>query len=255
MSACLTSRHLAAVSIQVQRLSRESLSDRIVDQIIDLIAQGVLKPGAKIPSENQLGKQFGVGRTSVREALRSLSVMGILTTHAGDGTYVSEDSNRYLQKAFQWGLLLDRKVAQDLVETRLMLECQTAQIAATRASEANLADLRMSIAGMESSMEDPDAYLEADLRFHLVLAQSTQNSILYNLLSLIRGYLQAWIKEALRGSEDHDRVSRARLSIVEHSELLKAIEQRDSEGAVEAMRRHILSSSAGLRISTIEPQQ
>jgi len=221
--------------------------------MIDLISRGVLKPGSKIPSESQLRQQFGVGRTSVREALRSLSVMGILSTHPGDGTYVSEDSTRYLQRAVQWGLLLDRKVAQDLVETRLMLECQTAYTAASRADEANLTDLRRSVADMESSIEDPDGYLEADLRFHLLLAQSTQNSILYNLLSLIRGYLQAWIKEALRGSPDHDRVSRAKLSILEHRHVLEAIESRNPDRALSAMRSHILSSSAELKVGASRP--
>src|SRR5688572_393202 len=101
--------------------------------MIDLISRGALKPGDRIPSEKQLCERFGVGRTSVREALRSLAVMGILTSHAGDGTYVSEDSSRYLEKALQWGLLLDRKMVHDLVETRLMLECQTAYLAASKA--------------------------------------------------------------------------------------------------------------------------
>src|SRR5271169_4096698 len=101
---------------------RSSLSDGIVEQLTSLIAREVLKPGARIPSEKQLCEQFGVGRTSVREALKSLSVMGILESHAGDGTFVSANSVRYLERAFQWGLLLDRKVINDLVETRLLLE-------------------------------------------------------------------------------------------------------------------------------------
>lgn len=251
MSACLTSIH-AFVTISVQPISRESLSDRIVDQMIDLISRGVLKPKAKIPSESELRRQFGVSRASVREALRSLSVMGILTTHAGDGTYVSEDSTRFLQKSLQWGLLLNRKMTQDLVETRLMLECQTAYLAALKAEEANLAELRQSLDEMASAVETPDLYLEADLRFHLAIAQATQNSILHNLLSMIRGYLQVWIREALRGSADHDRIARAELSIREHRQVLEAIESRNPDKALAAMRRHILSSSAELQTGPVE---
>jgi GntR family transcriptional regulator, transcriptional repressor for pyruvate dehydrogenase complex len=236
-----------ALPLQVQPVSRSSLSDRIVDQIVELISTGVLKPGTKMPSENDLRLQFGVGRTSVREALRSLSVMGILTTQAGDGTYVSEDSSRYLQKTLQWGLLLDKKVTQDLIETRLMLECQIASLAATKADAASIADLRQSIADMTAAIHNPDAYLAADLRFHLGVAKAAQNSILHSLLSMIRGYLQAWIREALRGSADHDRVSRAELSVREHTRILKAIEAGRPDSAFSAMRNHILSSSAGLR--------
>ena len=97
-------------------ISRLSLSDEIVEQIIDLISRGILRPGERMPSEKQLCQQFGVGRTSVREALRSLSVMGILEPHAGEGTYVSGDNSRYLEKTMQWSLLLDRKVVDDLIE-------------------------------------------------------------------------------------------------------------------------------------------
>jgi GntR family transcriptional regulator, transcriptional repressor for pyruvate dehydrogenase complex len=240
------------VSIRVQPISRSSVSDEIVDQLIDLIERGVLKPGEKIPSEHQLCQQFGVGRTSVREALRSLSVMGILTTHAGDGTYVSEDRTRLLRRTLQWGLLLDKKVIEDLLETRLMLESQTAYMAASKATEENLAELRQSVGQMAAAVEKPDVYLEADLRFHLAVAQASQNSILHNLLSMIRSYLQAWIEETLRNSPDHRLDSRAKLSVQEHRRVLKAIEARDADGASAAMRRHILSSSADLRTGIAE---
>lgn len=228
-------------------VSRSSLSDGIVEQIIDLISRGALKPGERIPSEKQLGQQFCVGRTSVREALRSLAVMGVLETHAGDGTYVSENSSRYLEKALRWGLVLDRKVLKDLIETRLMLECQTAYIAATRAKPDDLIEIRKSIEGMETAIELPDRYLEFDVRFHLGVARSTQNSILHTLLSMIRGHLQAWIRDALGSSSASDADSRAELSIREHRRILERLEARDADGARVAMRAHILSSSSDLR--------
>src|SRR5262245_59456553 len=116
-------------------VTRTSLSDEIVQQIIDLISREVLKPGDRLPSERELCKKFGVGRTSLREALRSLAVMGILDGRVGDGTFVSDSNSKYLAKSLQWGLLLDRKKVQDLIETRLMLESQTAFLAAQRAGE------------------------------------------------------------------------------------------------------------------------
>src|SRR5262247_4023589 len=112
---------------------RNSLSDEIVDQIIDLITKGVLKPGERLPSEKELCLRFGVGRTTIREALRSLAEMGILDGRVGEGTFVSADNRKYLGKALQWGLLIHRKNVNDLVETRLMLESQTAYAAAERA--------------------------------------------------------------------------------------------------------------------------
>src|SRR5690348_11479615 len=110
---------------EFKRVPRASLSDHIVKQMADLISRGALKAGARIPSEKQLCHQFGVGRTSVREALRSLSAMGVLETRMGEGTFVAGDAGCALERSFQWGLLMNPKTVEDLVETRLMLESHT----------------------------------------------------------------------------------------------------------------------------------
>ena len=99
---------------EVSPIRRTSLSDKIIEQIIDLISRKVLKPGQRLPSEKDLCKRFGVGRTSIREALRSLAVMGILDGRVGEGTFVSKNNQRYFERNLQWGLLLDRKKVEDL---------------------------------------------------------------------------------------------------------------------------------------------
>jgi GntR family transcriptional repressor for pyruvate dehydrogenase complex len=226
---------------------RISLSDNIVEQLTGLIAREVLKPGERIPSEKQLCQQFGVGRTSVREALKSLSVMGILESHAGDGTFVSANHDRYLERAFQWGLLLDRKVVNDLVETRLLLESHTTYLAARRATADDLAAMERAVEGMEESVSDPKRYLEHDLQFHLRIAQATQNTILGNLLSTIRGYLQSWVEQTLATSPPDHPTSRAILSITQHRKILRALKKRRAHDARRAMREHILSSQAAVK--------
>ena len=231
----------------LKRVSRVSVSDEIVDQLIDLISRGVLKPGQRMPSEKQLSQQFGVGRTSVREALRSLSATGIVESRPGEGNFVSEDNSKYLEKTLQWGLLLDRKVLEDLIETRLMLESHTSFLAAQKASRKDLNEISSTIERMEELTADPDEYLEFDLRFHLAIAQATQNSILRQLLSMTRGYLQVWIKETLSETPASESGSRAKLSIAEHRKIFLALEQRKADQAREAMTEHILSSSADLR--------
>jgi GntR family transcriptional repressor for pyruvate dehydrogenase complex len=225
---------------------RISLSDDIVEQLTSLIARKVLKPGERIPSEKQLCEQFGVGRTSVREALKSLSVMGILESHAGDGTFVSANSARYFERAFQWGLLLDRKVVNDLVETRLLLESHTTFLAARRATAADLEAMEQTVQGMEESVSDPKRYLEHDLRFHLRIAQATQNTILRNLLSTIRGYLQSWVEQTLAASPPGNPTARATLSVTQHKKILRALKKRRAIEARRAMREHILSSRAAV---------
>jgi GntR family transcriptional repressor for pyruvate dehydrogenase complex len=234
-------------------VSRPSLSDEIVAQIIDLISRGILKPGERMPSEKLLCQQFAVSRTSLREALRSLSVMGILEAHAGEGTYVSEDNSRYLQRTLGWSLLLDRKLVDDLIETRLTLESETASLAAQRAGDDDLLEIAAAIAGMEQSANQPDSYLGFDVRFHVAIARASQNSILFQLLGMIRGYLQTWIKETLSATPAHDSELRAHKSIAEHRKVEAALKSGNAAHAREAMKEHILSSSADLRARLANP--
>jgi GntR family transcriptional repressor for pyruvate dehydrogenase complex len=230
---------------ELKPIARTSVSDAIANQLVELISQGSLKPGDRIPSEKQLCEQFNVGRTSVREALRSLAGMGFLESHAGEGTFVTQDSSKYLERAFHWGLLLDRKIIDDLIDTRLMLETHTAKLAARKASAADLAEMDSALRGMAASMESPAEYLEHDLRFHLAIAKATQNSILQSLLSTTRAYLQAWIQQTLTATPNAVR-RRAKLSVAEHKQILKALREHDAKAAGKAMSAHIFSSSADL---------
>jgi len=224
-------------------VNRNSLSDEVVEQIIDLISRGVLKPGERLPSEKELCLRFGVGRTTIREALRSMAVMGILDGRVGEGTFVSGDSRKYLEKALQWGLLIDRKGVNDLVETRLMLESQTAYAAAARATEENLQEIEETLEGMQESLDRPEEHLEHDLRFHLAIARATQNSILFKLLTMTRGYLQTWISESLSKPSSRKIRARADSSVREHEKIVQALRNRKPEEARRAMTEHILSSS------------
>ncbi len=227
--------------------TRTSLSDGIVEQMVDLISRDVLKPGDRLPSERKLCKRLGVGRSSLREALRSLAVMGIIDGRVGDGTFVSNSNQRYLEKTLQWGLLLDRKKVQDLIETRLMLESQTAFLAAQRVTAENIEAIEETLRGMEASIEQPEKYLEFDLQFHLTIARATQNSILYSLLSMIRGYLQEWIKGSLTEPSTTQTETRAKLSLQEHQKILHALRKGEAGQAQQAMTEHILSSSVDLQ--------
>ena len=232
---------------EMRPVARTSLSDEIVSQIIDLISRDVLKPGERLPSERELCKQFGVGRSSVREALRGLSVMGILDGRVGDGTFVSDNNEKYLENAVQWSLLLDRKKIQDLIETRLVLESQTAFLAAQRASSENINEIERMLQGMKASIQKPEKYLEFDVQFHLTIAQATQNSILYNLLNMTRSYLQTWIKGSLDEPSAPKVEQRAKLSVREHQKILQPLRKGDANETQQAMRQHIISSSVALQ--------
>ena len=230
---------------QLQPIERSSVSDAIVDQIIGLISRSMLKSGDRLPSERELCKRFGVGRTSVREALRSLATMGIVDGRVGEGTFVA-DNRQHLERTLRWGMLLDGDDVENLIETRLMLESNTAFWAATRAREEDLSAIATQLEGMETSVLDSEGFLEHDLRFHLEIASATQNPIVQRLVSTTRGYLQEWIKGSLKAPSGNT-ADRARLSVQEHRIILEALTAREAEAAREAMSAHILSSSKDLR--------
>ena len=122
-----------------------------------------------------------------------------------------------------WSLLLDRKLVDDLIETRLTLESETAFLAAQRAGHEDLLEIAAAIEGMEQSASQPDSYLGFDVRFHVAIARASQNSILFQLLGMIRGYLQTWIKETLSATPAHDSELRANKSIAEHRKVQAAL--------------------------------
>ena len=220
-------------------VQRTSVSDAIVAQITDLIERNVLKPGDRLPPERELCKRFRVGRSSLREALRSLAMMGLLDGRVGEGTFVC-DKSQYVERALQWGFLLDGKKLQDLSETRMMLESQNAYLAAERATADDLAAIADTLVGMA----DEGRFLASDLQFHLLIARATHNSILYSLLETTRNYLQEWIKESL--AEPSLAGPRAELSLAEHHQILEALQRRDAEAARQAMVAHIRSSGGDL---------
>ncbi len=232
---------------KIQPISKKSISDEIVDQLVDLIGRKELKPGERLPPERDLCRQFGVGRTTLREALRSLATLGIVEGRVGEGTFISVDGSRHLEKSLQWGLLLDEKGVEDLIETRLMLECQTAEKAAQRATPEDIATIRETVDDMDKSLGDQAKFLATDLAFHLAIARASHNSILANLLSLIRNYLQQWIVQSLDDPTTPTGERRARLSLKEHQAILAAVESKDPLGARERMQTHIVSSSRSLR--------
>ena len=179
------------------------------------------------------------------EVLQDLSVMGNIKSylHSYYNSSFQNMLNRYLTTAEDE---LGKKV-RDLIETRLMLESQTAYLAAQRAGKASLQEIEHAIQQMAKHLDQPEKYLEFDLQFHLAIARATENSILFNLVSMTRGYLQEWIKESLAESRGSRRELRAKLSVREHKKILEALRKGHAESARQAMTDHILSSGAGLQ--------
>jgi GntR family transcriptional repressor for pyruvate dehydrogenase complex len=210
------------------------LYEQIVQQIEDTILNGTVKAGEQLPSERELATRFAVSRTAVREAVKTLSEKGLVEAYTGRGTFVTDATSRVMRRS------LDRmiKIGQPegstyLLELREIFEPEIAALAALRVEELHLEQMREAIAIMDRSMHNPDAYIEADLGFHLALAEAAGNPLILSLLDSIVELLR---KHRIRIFTIADGPKRA---LEHHKIILSAIEQRDPLLARYSMRAHL----------------
>jgi GntR family transcriptional regulator, transcriptional repressor for pyruvate dehydrogenase complex len=220
---------------------RESAVAEIIRTLLDYLLSGEIEPGSRIPSERQLAEALGVGRSAVREAIKSLSVLGLLDVRQGDGTYLSRSGSDLLPRVIEWGLLLNEPRIKDLLETRTEIEVVVAGLAASRSSDEDVALLRERLESMRAADDDIDAYIEADIAFHLQLARASGNEVFVNLVSSLRSLLRVWAGRVLRHAGE------TRTSLAVHEPIVDAIAAGDPEKAREAMKVHMDRAHRRLR--------
>jgi len=225
------------------------LYEQIVQQIEESILKGALKPGDQLPAERELAQRFGVSRTAVREAVKALREKGLVEAFTGRGTFITDGTSQAIRQSLD----LIAKIGQpdgstDLAEVRAMLDPEIAALAATRAEEQHLATMREAIAVMDRSRQDPDAFIEADLDFHLSLAEAAANPLILSLIDSIVGLLR---EQRLRIFNVDGGPERGQFH---HKRILEAIEQRDAEKARATMRAHLQQVREDSQVSSVEVQ-
>jgi GntR family transcriptional repressor for pyruvate dehydrogenase complex len=225
------------VESQFRRVNKVSISEDIAQQILDLISSGKLMPGQRLPSERELCKNFGAARSSLREALRGLSMIGVLTARVGEGTSVAADGGKFLGKVMEWRLITEKHDIENLLEVRVALEGIAAANVARDGSQADIAKISSLLAKMKSSVKDKKQFAALDLEFHVTLAKASGNSLLFDLVSMIRNQLVTALDKLLL---PHVRP----LTYKEHTAIVEAIVRRDADGARDAMHMHLQSSLA-----------
>lgn len=215
--------------IQTERLYRQ-----IVDQIERRILTGELKMGDRLPPERELAEQFAVSRTAVREAVKTLREKGLLESFPGRGTFITNSTPRAVRHSL--GLLMKINAADgsaNLVEVREILEPEIAALAAIRATDEYIAAMREAVRVMDEALNNADDFVEADLDFHLALAEASHNAIIPILIDSIVDLLREDRKRTALTPGGLERGQR------HHKLILNAIIQRDPNAAREAMRAHL----------------
>ena len=217
---------------KVVRTSR--LYEQIVQQIEESVLNGTLKPGDQLPAERELAQRLGVSRTAVREAVKALREKGLVEAYSGRGTFVTDGTTQAARQSFDLMVKIGQQEgAPHLAELRLILEPGIAALAAVRAKDDDLTVLREAVAVMDRAQDDPEAYIEADLDFHLALAETVANPLILSLIDSIVGLLR---EQRIKIFNVEGGPQRGQ---VHHKRILDAMERRDAEMARTAMRSHL----------------
>jgi GntR family transcriptional repressor for pyruvate dehydrogenase complex len=203
----------------------------ILDEIARLITEGILKPGDRLPSESELAERFGVGRSSLREAMRALQLLGIVEVIQGKGTFLRQ--THMLPLATDWARLSRMGLISQVMEARQIIEVAIAQLAAERATEEDIAVMRAAIRRAEEAHGDSVISGEASVDFHLALAEATHNKVLALMYKTVRDlYL-----ETARQTQTTPESMENRLQ--DHRQILESVEQQNPELASKLMAEHI----------------
>jgi len=228
------------------KLKKDSLSDQIVNQIIDMIDQKELLPGQRLPSEREMASLLGISRLPVREALKSLETLRVISVDQG-GHYVKSNSILRLVNALDAKEFHDRKVfLRDLQDVRLVIEIGAAALACENRTDEDIADIKSALDLMIECAENEDCdRVSASLNFHNAIIKASKNNIYVS------------INDCLQDALYYSRISRTKItehykqSILEHKEILKAIIEKDSDVAKIKMEEH-LRRIFGYGVSVLE---
>jgi GntR family transcriptional repressor for pyruvate dehydrogenase complex len=230
----MANQELAVDEPLYKTVKTSRLFEQIVAQVEESILKGQLKPGDQLPAERDLAQRFGVSRTAVREAVKTLREKGLVEAYSGRGTFITNGTSQGFRQSLDLMIRINQQEGSaHLAELRQVLEPEIAGLAANLIEEQLLATMRESVVIMDGNLHDPDAYVEADLDFHLALAEAVGNPLILSLLDSIVGLLRDQRSRIFSVDGGPERGQ------FHHKRILAAIEERNAEKAREAMRAHL----------------
>lgn len=212
---------------------RNTIVDEIAEELRTMILSGKLKPGEFLEPQKALADQFGVGLSTVRESIQVLAAVGLVESHPGKGTWVRHDAVSAVFNPKDVKNRLGILNARQVYEARLVIEVGLTQFAAERATQQDIEQIWKSIRSMEAGIEDQELFVQADLDFHLAVAQAGHNELLEQFYYLVRELLSEVITEMVmlpKVKED---------SIILQKLIAKAIESHDVKKAQSAAQKHM----------------
>ncbi len=224
------------MSLSLKPIKPKRVSDQVFDQLRELISRGKLRPGDRLMTERDLAQALSVSRTTVRNAISKLVVLGLLEHRQGQGTFVrTPDDEGKNPLALAMGA--EDATLEDLLEVRMGLECNAAALAAERAEEEDIRFLEESIKEMVEETSMGRLGTEADVSFHMAISYATKNPVQVHIMRNFYDFFFFGIKENLFYL--YEEQGRIEMIIQQHTRILETIRRHDPKAAFHAMRGHI----------------
>ncbi|MEJ2197044.1 MAG: FadR/GntR family transcriptional regulator [Desulfuromonadales bacterium] len=226
------------MTIVLEPIRPKKISEEIVSQVKQLISKGELKPGDRIPSERELATMLGVSRPSVREAIMVLEAMGFVESRQGGGTYVKALTEASIMNPL--AKLVEKRdpeLLRSLAEVRMGLESWSAYLAAQRATDSDIAEMRRLYKVMEKQAAKGGWSPDVDAEFHYAITSASHNSLQMHVLDSIHSLFHATIQVALM--EFYQQEGHVQLLLTHHHDIMEAIAAHDPELARKKMMEHL----------------
>jgi GntR family transcriptional repressor for pyruvate dehydrogenase complex len=208
-----------------ENIKRPKVVEEIIEAFKQKLIMGELRPGDKLPSETQLMEQLGVGRTALREALKMLSALGVIDVRQGDGTYMLDEPSCASLNPLVFALLLQAGMNNDLLELRTLLEVGYCQIAAEKATEADIASIENAANKFEALVLSPDKEInlltQADLEFHYSIMNATGNPLVILISRTVEELFFTSIRNTI------SKIEGRKWGIEGHRNIIAAIKDND----------------------------
>ena len=221
-----------ATKPEFETVRKNKVYEEVAKQIERLVLTK-LQPGDKLPSERDLAEMLGVSRSSIRDAIRSLELVGLVEPRQGAGTVVREITSEVLVTPLSSILAHKRQLVGELLEFRKMLEPSLAARAATHASAEKISAMDEILERQANKLAHGELAIDEDSEFHYTIAMASENSVVLRILDILMDLLRETRARSLQ------RKGRPEKSIAGHKKILSAIKRRDAAAAEAAMRQHL----------------
>ena len=223
-------------------------AEEVVVRLRDMIHNGELSSGDRLPPERDLAKLLGVSRPTLRAGIRSLATVGILQSRQGAGTFVAERDESPTLDGSPLRMLsaLHGFTSDEMFEARLALEMSIAGLAAERATSEQMTLMAEEITGMYASLNEPEQYLVHDMQFHQTVAAASNNRILTSLMNMVATILFDTRSKTVKRARD------LKQSAEQHHNIYRAMREHDAEAASRAMHDHLIETQKAQRLEEQE---